>query len=108
MTDNPNYRGGQGQGQPDEYYDDRYGRPEEPAAGQDPRGQYPPDQRGYPPPGEPGQRPGYPEQGGNPEQGQPGYPEQGGYQGQGQGGYPPQQPYEQRPPAGWGRTGRWL
>ena len=50
MTDNPNYRGGQGQGRPDEYYDDRYGRPEEPAAGQDPRGQYPPDQRGYPPP----------------------------------------------------------
>ncbi len=30
MTDNPNYRGGQGQGRPDEYYDDRYGRPEEP------------------------------------------------------------------------------
>ena len=28
MTDNPNYRGGQGQGRPaDEYYDERYGRP---------------------------------------------------------------------------------
>ncbi len=30
MTDNPNYRGGQGQGRPaDEYYDERYGRPED-------------------------------------------------------------------------------
>jgi hypothetical protein len=96
MTDNPNYRGGQGQGRPDDYYDERYGRPEEPG-GQDPRGQYPPpDQRGYPPQGEPGQRPGYPDQGGYPEQGQGGYPDQG------QGGYPPQQPYEQRPPAGYG------
>lgn len=86
MTDNPSYRGGQGQGRPDEYHDDRYGRPED--QGQDPRGQYPPDQRGYPPPAEPGygQR-----QGGYPDQG--GYPEQGGY--------PPQQ-YEQRPPAGYG------
>ncbi len=95
MTDNPSYRGGQGPGRPDEYYDDRYGRPED-QGGQDPRAQYPPDQRGYPPPAEPGygQRPGYPEQqGGYPEQ-QGGYPEQ-------QGGYPPQQ-YEQRPPAGYG------
>ena len=50
MTDNPSYRGGQGQGRPDEYYDDRYGRPEDREGGQDPRGQYPPDQRGYPPP----------------------------------------------------------
>ncbi len=102
MTDNPSYRGGQGPGRPDEYYDDRYGRPED-QGGQDPRGQYPPpDQRGYPPPAEPGygQRPGYPEQqGGYPEQ-QGGYPEQqGGYPEQG--GYPPQQ-YEQRPPAGYG------
>ena len=36
MTENPNYRGGQGQGRPDDYYDDRYGRPEEREAGQDP------------------------------------------------------------------------
>ena len=101
MTDNPSYRG-QGQGRPDEYYDDRYGRPEDREGGQDPRGQHPPDQRGYPPPGgEPGygQRPGYPDQGG-------GYPEQGGYPDQGggypdQGGYPPPS-HEQRPPAGYG------
>ena len=72
MTDNPSYRGGQGQGRPDEYYDDRHGRPEDREGGQDPRGQYPPDQRGgYPPQGDPGygQRPGYPEQGGYPDQG---------------------------------------
>ena len=101
MTDNPSNRG-QGQGRPDEYYDDRYGRPEDREGGQDPRGQHPPDQRGYPPPGgEPGygQRPGYPDQGG-------GYPEQGGYPDQGggypdQGGYPPPS-REQRPPAGYG------
>jgi hypothetical protein len=106
MTDNPSYRG-QGQGQPgDDYYD--YGR-------QDPRGQYPPEQGGYPPPraGTPAYPPppqgGYPEQGGYPDQG--GYPPQydqrppagygppaGGYPDQG--GYPPQ--YDQRPPAGYG------
>ena len=91
MTDNPNYRGGQGPGRPDDYYDERYGRPEE-QGGQDPRAQYPPDQRGYPPPSDQGQRPGYPDQGGYPDQA--GYPEQGGY--------PPQPPYEQRPPAGYG------
>ena len=104
MTDNPNYRAGQGQGRPDEYYDDRYGRQED-QGGQDPRAQYPPDQqRGYPPPGDQGQRPGYPEQGqgGYPDQGQGGYPSQGGYPDQGQGGYPQQQQYEQRPPAGYG------
>jgi hypothetical protein len=89
MTDNPNYRGGQGPGRPDDYYDERYGRPE------DQGGQYPPEQRGYPQPGgDQGQRPGYPDHGG--------YPEQGGYPDQGQGGYPPQQSYEQRPPAGYG------
>ena len=44
MTDNPSNRGGQGQGRPDEYYDDRYGRPEDREGGQEPRGQYPPDQ----------------------------------------------------------------
>jgi FHA domain len=93
MTDNPNYRGGQGPGRPDDYYDERYSRPED-QGGKDPRAQYPPDQRGYPPPqpGDQGQRPGYPDQGGYPDQ--PGYPEQGGY--------PPQPPYEQRPPAGYG------
>lgn len=100
MTDNPNYRAGQGQGRPDDYYDDRYGRPEEREGGADPRAPQPPDQGGYPPPGDPGygQRPGYPEQGGQPDQGA--YPEQqGGYPEQG--GYPPQQ-YEQRPQAGYG------
>src|SRR5215212_2724663 len=91
MTDNPNYRGSQGPGRPDDYYDERYGRPEE-QGGQDPPTQYPPDQRGYPPPGDQGQRPGYPDQGGYPDQA--GYPEQGGY--------PPQPPREQRPPAGYG------
>src|SRR5436305_1560513 len=51
MTDNSSYRGGQGQGRPgDEYYDDRYARPQddsrgpEPQGGPDPRGGYPPDQ----------------------------------------------------------------
>lgn len=54
MTDNPNYRGGQGQGQQpgDEYYD--YGR-----QGDDQRRPYPPqDQGGYPPPAQ--GAPGYP------------------------------------------------
>lgn len=56
MTDNPNYRGGQGQGRPgDDYYDDRYGHPQD-----DPRGgQYPPEQGGYPPQDQGG---GYPPQ----------------------------------------------
>ncbi|KZS77604.1 hypothetical protein A4G29_13550 [Mycobacterium kansasii] len=113
MTDNSSYRGGPGQG-PDEYYDDRYARPqEEPRsgspAGPDPRGGYPPEGGGYPPqpgypppPRQPDQGGGYPEQrgyqdqGGYPEQGyqdQGGYPEQRGYQDQ---GYPSS--YEQRPP----------
>ncbi|OOK71369.1 hypothetical protein BZL29_5589 [Mycobacterium kansasii] len=114
MTDNSSYRGGPGQG-PDEYYDDRYARPqEEPRSGSpggpDPRGGYPPEGGGYPPqpgypppPRQPDQGGGYPEQrgyqdqGGYPEQGYPdqgGYPEQRGYQDQG--GYPSS--YEQRPP----------
>ncbi len=71
MTDNPSYRG-PGQGRPgDEYYDDRYARPQEdpragaePHGGQDPRGGYPPEQAGYPP------QQGYPP---------PRQPEQGGY-----------------------------
>ncbi|MCV7174284.1 FhaA domain-containing protein [Mycolicibacterium sphagni] len=93
MSDNPTYRGDQGQGRPgDDYYDERYPRPEEqrPAAPEQ-RGPYPPEQGGYaPPPGEQGygQRPG-------------GYPEQGGY-----GGAPGYgQGYEQRPPAGGGYGG---
>lgn len=84
MTDNPSYRGGQTPGRPaDEYYDDRYGRPQEDQRGAppNPRGPYPPEQ-GYP-----GDQGGYPEQGGYPPRG--GYPDQG---------YPPS--YEQRPPAG--------
>ena len=87
MSDNPNYRG-QGQGRPaDEYYDERYGRQQD-ERGQDPRGQYPPqEQGGYPQQGEPA----YPPRQGYPDQG--GYPEQGGY---------PPQSYEQRPPAGYG------
>ncbi|MGB9227972.1 DUF3662 and FHA domain-containing protein [Mycobacterium sp.] len=105
MTDNPSYSG-QGQGRPDEYYDDRYGRPQEdprgapgPQPGQDPRG-YPPEQGAYPtqqayqPPRPPDQG-GYPGPGGHPEQGGypgQGYPEQGGYPGQG--GYPEQGGYQ--------------
>lgn len=47
MTDNPSYRGGPGQGHPDDYY----GRPQDdPHAGQDPRAPYPPEQGGYPAP----------------------------------------------------------
>ena len=38
MSDNPSHRGGPGQGRPgDEYYDDRYGRPED---APDPRAGY--------------------------------------------------------------------
>ncbi|WP_422743592.1 FhaA domain-containing protein [Mycobacterium sp. WMMD1722] len=74
MSDNPSYRGDQGQGRPgDEYYDDRYGRPQgEEGRGPEPRAPY------------------------QPEQGR--YPEQGGYPDQG--GYPPN--YEQRGPGGYG------
>lgn len=88
MSDNPSYRGDQGQGRPaDEPYDERYARPqEEPRAGApEQRGPYPPEQGGYAPPNEPA----YPPRGG--------YPEQGGYPGQ---GYAPGGGYEQRPPAG--------
>jgi hypothetical protein len=87
MTDNPTYRGGQGQGRPgDEYYDERYGRPQEDprAPGQDPRGAYSAEQGGYPPQGEPNYPP------------RPGYPDH-------QGGYAPS--YEQRPPAGYPPAG---
>ncbi|WP_328349586.1 DUF3662 domain-containing protein [Mycobacterium sp. NBC_00419] len=95
MSDNPSYRGDQGQGRPaDDYYEDRdrYARPADEPRGGTPapeqRGPYPPDQErpGYTPPNEPG----YPPRGG--------YPEQGGYQQ----GYPSQGGYEQRPPAGYG------
>ncbi len=89
MSDNPTYRGDQGQGRPgDDYYDERYPRPQDDqprAAAPEQRPPYPPEPAGYPaPPSEPGygQRPGYPEQGGY-----------GGGQGYGQG-------YDQRPPAG--------
>jgi hypothetical protein len=87
MSDNPSYRG-QGQGRPaDEYYDERYGRQQD-ERGQDPRGQYPPQEQG-----------GYPQQGETAYPPRQGYPDQGGYPEQG--GYPPQS-YEQRPPAGYG------
>src|ERR1700743_259452 len=106
MTDNSSYRGGQGQGRPgDDYYDDRYGRPQDESRGQEPQGAadqragYPPEQGGgYPPQGGypeqrggyPGQGGGYPEQrGGYPEQGG-GYPEQGGGYPEQRGGYPEQ------------------
>jgi hypothetical protein len=104
MTDNPSYRGGQGQGRPaDEYYDENYGRQQDEPRGQEPRGQeprggYPQEQGGYPPQGEPGYPPrqGYPDQGGYRDQrDQGGYPDQG---------YPPPG-YEQRPPAGYGPPG---
>ena len=114
MTENSSYRGGQGQGRPDDdYYDDHYGHPQDdPRGGQDPRGPYPPepggypDQHGYPAP-PPDQ--GYPDQGGYPDQ-RGGYPDQGGYQEQGRypdqrGGYPDQggyPQYEQRPAGGYG------
>ena len=116
MTDNSSYRGGPGQGRPgDEYYDERYGRPQDdprggpdPQGAQDPRGGYPPEQGGYPPQqGYPPPRHdqgGYPEQGSHPQQG--GYPEQGGYPDQrgyqeqrgypGQGGYPEQRGYPEQ------------
>jgi len=98
MTDNPSYRG-QGQGRPDEYYDDRYPRPQEGGQpGYPPEaGGYPP-QQGYPPPPPPqqgqggyGEQRGYGDQGGYDQrgyQGQGGYPDQRGYQDQG--GYPDQ------------------
>jgi Protein of unknown function (DUF3662)/FHA domain len=98
MTDNSSYRGGQGQGRPgDDYYDERYGRPQdesrgpEPQGGADPRGGYPPEQGGgYPQGGYGEQRGGYPEQGGGyPQQGG-GYPQQGGGYGEQGGGYPQQ------------------
>jgi hypothetical protein len=102
MTDNPSYRG-QGQGRPgDDYYDDRYGRPQDDPRGgpeqhgaPEPRGGYPPEQGGYPPPqGYPPPR--HADQGGYPEQGG-GYPAPGGYPGPGgypdQGGYPPPSGY---------------
>ena len=77
MSDNPTYRPGQGR-PGDEYYDDRYGRPEEPRPPQDPRAPY--EQGGYP-------------------QGESNYPPRQAYPDQG--GYPPS--YEQRPPAGYGQ-----
>jgi len=130
MTDNSSYRGGQAQGRPgDEYYDDRYGRPQDgpdPQGGHDPRGGYPPEQGGYPPqqgyPPPRHEQGGYPPQGGYPDQGgygqQSGYPGQGGYPAQGgypdhggqggyqdqggypaQGGYPDQGGYQAAPPS---------
>ena len=93
MSDNPNYRGGQGQGQDrpgDDNYDDRYGRQQDDQRGQDPRNQdRSPDQRGQDP--RYGDQRGY-QQDQPTYQQRPGYPDQGGYQ----------QGYEQRPPAGYG------
>ncbi|QEN11865.1 FhaA domain-containing protein [Mycolicibacterium sp. ELW1] len=85
MSNDPTYRGDQGQGRPgDDYYDERYPRPQDEQRGApEQRGPYPPEQGGYAPPPE-----GYGQR--------PAYPEQGGYGGQGYGGQAP----EQRPPAG--------
>ena len=59
MSENPPYRGDQGQGRPgDDYYDDRYPRPEEPRpAAPEQRGPYPPEQGGYAAPRRAGLRP---------------------------------------------------
>jgi hypothetical protein len=107
MSDNPTYRGDQGQGRPgDDYYDDRYPRPDEqrPAAPEG-RGPYPPEQGGYPDQGGYGQRQGYPDQGGYAygagyEQRPPadrGYGQPPSGQGQGY-----DQGYRQGPPPGYG------
>ncbi|MCX2929240.1 DUF3662 domain-containing protein [Mycobacterium sp. CVI_P3] len=89
MSDNPTYRGDQGQGRPgDDYYDDRYPRPDEQRGAPEQRGSYPPEQGG-------------PEQGGYaPPAGEPGYGQRQGYPDQG--GYSYGAGYEQRPPAGGG------
>ncbi|OBI89925.1 DUF3662 and FHA domain-containing protein [Mycobacterium asiaticum] len=130
MTDNPSYRG-QGQGRPDEYYDDRYqqgGPPGYPPEA----GGYPP-QQGYPPPQHPQDQGGYggqgydqgPPQGGYDQRGgyqggydqgsaPGGYDQRGGYQGQGgygaPGGYPEQRGYQDQSggygaPSGYGDQG---
>ena len=103
MTDNPSYRGGQGQGRPgDEYYDERYGRQQDEPRGQEPRaapspagtGRLPATGRARLP-----APPGLPRPGRLPGSGRlprPGLPDQG---------YPPPS-YEQRPPAGYGPPGR--
>ncbi len=66
MSDNPSYRGDQGQGRPaDDYYEDRYARPLDEQRGGAPeqRGPYPPEDRGgYAPPNDPN----YPPRGGYP------------------------------------------
>ena len=111
MTDNPSYRGGQGQGRPgDDYYDERYGRQDEPRGHDEPRRQDEPRGQDEPrrqdePRGQESRGP-YPpqEQGGYPQQGEPDYPPRQGYPDQGDypdQGYPPQS-YEQRPTAGYG------
>jgi hypothetical protein len=109
MSDNPTYRSGQGQGRPgDEYYDERYGRPEDARPAQDPRAGY--DQSGYPP-----ADPNYPPADPNYPPADPNYPPPRAYD---QGGYPPSyeqrgypgpgQPYEQghRPAPGYGPPGQ--
>ncbi len=121
MTDNPSYRG-PGQGRPgDEYYDDRYPRPQEdprvgpePQGGPDPRAGYPPEQAGYPPQqgyppprhpdqgGYPDQRSGYPDPAGYPDQ--RGYQEQRGYQDPA--GYPDPQAAGYQDPAGYPDQGQ--
>lgn len=76
MSDNPSQRGDQGQGRPDDYYDDRRGRPQEDdPRGREQRGPYPPDAPGYDP--SYGGRPPYQDRGYG-----PGYDQRGG-------GYPP-------------------
>jgi len=113
MSDNPTYRGGPDR-PGDEYYDDRYGRPQDDPRGQDPRSQDPrgqdprsQDSRGQDP------RSQDPRGGQDPRSQDPRYSsDQGGYPQQGEPNYSPRQPYpdqggyqpsqEQRPPAGYG------
>ena len=103
MSDNPGYRGDQGQGRPgDEYYDDQYGRPQD-----DQRASASDQQRGYPPNYEQGHqpRPAYPDQGYNPGQGGQSYEQRPPGPGYGAPGYdqnyrPPAQPYPGPPPYG--------
>ena len=100
MTDNPTYRGGQGQGRPDDYYDDRYGRPEDREGGQDPRGQNPPGPAGLPAAGRARLRPA--RQGGTPSRAATRSRAATPTRRLPRPGRLPAAAHEQRPPAGYG------